>query len=404
MLSGRSLQRMPAGARPGVGTMRPVVGGQQLSMSRLFRAGAFRFFVGSTDPTIVDDIERLLLDLPTDDEPDGEMQVFSFIPSPSEPGRWDAHGPVVGVQTGLTRASAITLLITGVNLGALATEPERLHLHAGAAVRSGQAVVMSAARETGKTTTLARLVLRGWEFISDEAISIGRDDPLVTGFAKPLSIKPRGRHLVPELEAHFTPPLSQVTDDEVVHVALGAVGGRPVPAAHPHLLVFLRREAEPADGGRPVTHPVHPVDAVVRLMTETMDAGRYGARAVVELAHLAARCRCAEVQIGDPEATGDLIEELAAAPASDALPVVEIGVAGRLRPHVVSVLIDDRVVIHEPPEGSILALDPMATQIWLTLAGRNHEEPIDLEGPVVARFVEQLVALGLVAPHEAGAR
>jgi hypothetical protein len=371
-------------------------------MSRLFRAGSFRFLVGSTDPTIVDDFERLFVDLPTDGAPDGQMQVFSLVPSPSEPGHWDVHGPVVGVQTGLTRASATTLLITGVNLGALATEPERLHLHAGAAVRDGQAVVLSAARETGKTTTLARLVLRGWEFISDEAISIGRDDPLVKGFAKPLSIKPRGRHLLPELEEHLVPPLSEVADDEVVHVALGAVGGRSATAASPHLLVFLRRDAEPAEGGRPAAQPVHPVDAVVRLMAETMDAGRYGARAAVELAHLAARCRCTEVQIGDPEATVDLIEELAGAPASDARPVVEIEVAGRLRPHVVSVLIDDRVVIHAQPEGSVLALDPTATRIWLTLAGRDGGDPLDLEGPVVARFVEQLVALGLVAPHEAG--
>jgi len=66
----------------------------------------------------------------------------------------------------------------------------------------------------------------------------------------------------------------------------------------------------------------------------------------------------------------------------------------------VSVQIADRVVIHQQPEGHILALDQPATQVWLELGGWQTSEDVDLAAPVVAPFVEQLVGLGLARPVE----
>jgi ABC-type Fe3+-hydroxamate transport system substrate-binding protein len=67
--------------------------------------------------------------------------------------------------------------------------------------------------------------------------------------------------------------------------------------------------------------------------------------------------------------------------------------------HVGSVLIGERVVIHERPEGRIVALDEAATAIWLHLGGWSANDSLDLAGPVVADFVRQLVALGFVSPE-----
>lgn len=369
-------------------------------------AGALTFLVGCPDAQVIACVRDVFQDLPTVDRSSGglEAELFVLLPDGEQSGpRWSLSGPQVGSLSGMTLAEALAMLVTGVNLAALAAEPERLHLHAGAAVRRGQAVLMAAARDTGKTTTLARLVLRGWDFISDEAVSIGRDDDEVRGFPKPLSIKPGGRARVVELEQHMVPALDEVADHEVVHVPLGALGAKAVLTAEPRLVVLLRRGADERPSGMAASLPVHPADAVVHLMGETMDSARFGDRAVFELARLAVRCGCQEVIVGDPEATADHIEQLFEAPPPARLPVREMRGGPYVKENIVSVLVGDRVVIHQQPDGAILALDPPGTQVWLVLGGWEADDQVDLRGPVVAPFVDQLVALGLVEPRWPGA-
>ncbi|MGH9085223.1 MAG: hypothetical protein ACRDYW_07190, partial [Acidimicrobiales bacterium] len=167
----------------------------------------------------------------------------------------------------------------------------------------------------------------------------------------------------------------------------------------PGALVVLRRDPGAAPGVDPSSRRLHPADAVVALMGETLDAGRFGRAAVLALARLAARSRCHEVVLGDPDRTADLLEALFDGEAPEALGVIERSAAGRIEDNVVSVQIGDRLVAHEQPEGRIIALDPAATQIWLALGEWEHAE-IDLGGPVVAPFVDQLVAMGLVRHEE----
>ncbi|MGH9085716.1 MAG: hypothetical protein ACRDYW_09710, partial [Acidimicrobiales bacterium] len=200
--------------------------GAQVSMSRPLRAGAFDFLVGSDDVQIARELERLLRDLPTAEVTDtSDLPAFLILTLDRTGGgrhRYEVTGPQIGRLGPFTLAGAVTLLSTGINLGALEAEPDRLHLHAAAVVRDGKALVISAPRETGKTTTLTRLVLRGWGYISDEALSIDATADEVRGFPKPLSIKPSGRHLVPELTEHLA-PAADLDPADVAHVALGDV-------------------------------------------------------------------------------------------------------------------------------------------------------------------------------------
>lgn len=368
-------------------------------MTRPMSAGALTFVVGCSDAQVVASVEAMLQDLPTAELSDGELEAELFVLlADGRPGAnvWSLTGPEVGALAGMTLAGALAMLVTGINLAALAAEPDRLHLHAGAAVRDGRAVLMSAPRDTGKTTTLARLVLRGWDFISDEAVSISPGDDDVQGFAKPLSIKAQGRGRVPELSRHTVPPVEDVDEQDVVHVPLGALGATARPAGTPKLVVLLRRADMVGPERRAASLPLHPVDAVVHLMGETMDAGRFGPGAVRELVRLATRCCCHEVLVGEPDETAELIEELFAEAEPEPLPVRELTPGGAVADNVVSLLVGDRVVIHEQPEGRILALDAMGSQIWLQLGGWESSAAIDLAGPVVAPFVQQLAELGLV--------
>lgn len=285
-------------------------------------------------------------------------------------------------------------MVSAISRATLDLEPGRLHLHAAAAVRSGRAVIMTGPRESGKTTTLSKLAVAGWEFISDEALAIGADSTKVAGFAKPLSVKPGGRALVPELVPHLRP--GECAPGDVLHVALGAVGATSVPDAEPAVVAFLNRDMTAAHATATV-RSLAPADAVVRLMGETMDAGRYGRRAVTTLSELAARCRCAELTVGDLESTAQVVEqELDASRSGQGGEVEELTGGLGVSPHVVSVRIDDRVVIHELRGGRILALDPAGTRVWLHLGRWDPSDDIDVHGPGVRPFVEQLRGLGLL--------
>lgn len=373
------------------------VGDVNLVMSRPFSAGAFDFFIGSPDPDLTELANELFRDLPTPVANAGDFALFVLTESTDsvDNAHYVLAGPVVGSMSGLPLAGAVTMLVAAVSRASLDADPERLHLHAAGAVRGNRAAVLAAPRETGKTTTVATLVRRGWELISDEAISIGPGDEYVRGFAKPLSIKPGGRNRVPHLDPHLL-PRTGVTDDAVLHASVGATGAEVRSGARPHLVVLLRRSRDAEPEGQPFTRPMHPADAAVQLMTETMDAGRFGPYAAFELARLAARCRCHEVVVGDPEKTAETIERLFDEPAVSPLGVRELCDGTAVNPNVVSVLVGDRTVIHEQPEGRILALDEPGTEVWLKLGGWASGEDINLNGPVVAPFVQQLESLGLI--------
>ena len=154
----------------------------------------------------------------------------------------------------------------------------------------------------------------------------------------PCQIKPSGRRLVPQLTSHLL-PATDTADDSVLHVALGSVGGTACPEAAPTLIVILHLLEELDGVPRSRWQEIHPADAVVRLMAETMDAGRFGPRAVVELGRLAARCRCCELAVGTPEDAALTIEKLFEEPTNDPLPVEELHDGAHIRPNVVSLLV-----------------------------------------------------------------
>ncbi len=64
---------------------------------------------------------------------------------------------------------------------------------------------------------------------------------------------------------------------------------------------------------------------------------------------------------------------------------------------VVSLMLDDRVVVNDTVSGRILALDAGGARVWRQLGGQSAgEASIDIDGPVIGQFVTQLRELGLV--------
>jgi hypothetical protein len=379
--------RRPSGS--GLGTL-STMGARpdEMVRSRPFRAGTFDFVVETSSAHLTEVVQQLFADYPTPDRTPSELTCFTLI---------QVNGSVwqLGQPIGVTVRSlpaALAILASEVNLGSLGADPTRLHLHASGAVKADGAVVMPAARDSGKTTTIVRLALRGWCVLSDETIAIDLEAHQVCGYAKPLSVKPGGLDHLPELTPHVVPRGGDPTAD-VLHVPMSAFGAKTTGAATPRLITALTR----GPGEVPGYREVDAADMVVRLMADTLDAGRFGPGAVLSLARLAARSSCYEVMLGSPERTADLIEELfGLSTRDDAEPEALVDGSPRIPSHVVSVLIGDRAVLHDQTSGRILALDAPATKIWLALGRWSGGEAVDLDAPVESSFVEQLVALGLV--------
>lgn len=373
--------------------------------TRPFRAGGLQFVVTVPDQDVRRLVEELFDDLPAPEREDQRQQFMQIVVTESrvdapEERRFDLHAPTIGAMQALSLSAMITMLVAAVNVSVLDAETDRLHLHAAAAVRSGKAALLSGRSQTGKSTTVVHLVQQGWDLISDESVSISRDDVLIRGFPKPLSVKPTGRHLVPDVMPAAL-PRKGASHLDAVHVPLGRVGGVLREFAEPHLVALLSRTRENAASAEPVCAPIDTADAIVHLMTETFDAGRFGPDAVIHLARLASRCHCYRVDLGSPERTATAITELFSAPPVPPTTVTSLGSGGRVRRNVVSLLVGDRVVIHEQPAGRVVALDRIGSEVWLTLRGIPGADPVDLSRPQFAAFVDQLAGMGFIDGAEA---
>ena len=371
-----------------------VFGNCELHTTRPFAAGPFVFALAASDSTDARLIGSLFEDLasPLDDR---VATVFVLLRLKGDDGevRWSLSGPRLADEVVGSLSAVLVRLMSAINLCALDADPGRLHLHAALATKDGLAALLAAERDVGKTTTIAHLVVRGWTFLTDETVSVEPDAHHLSGFPKPLSIKPGGRELVEHLTPWMVPPVDDGLE-AFRFVRAGATAEVGTDAVRCHLIVLLR----PRHGGgtaAPASCPLHPADAVVGLMQETLDAERFGAT-TARLATLTAASHCFEVTLGGPADTAGLIEELFDLAPVEPLDVRVLPESGATTPGVVTVTIGDRAVVHEQRSGRIFALDAAGTRVWEHLGGWSVDPAIDRSGPGIAPFVAQLRALGVL--------
>ena len=85
---------------------------------------------------------------------------------------WGVAGGHRGNPPDVNLQAALNLLMAEFNFGALDADPGHLHLHAGLVTKDDRAVIVAADRNTGKTTTVAHLVARGWNYVTDEMVRL----------------------------------------------------------------------------------------------------------------------------------------------------------------------------------------------------------------------------------------
>lgn len=73
-----------------------------------------------------------------------------------------------------------------------------LLLHAAAVQCSGQGILLPGKSGSGKSSLTAWLLGQGGRYLSDEMVYVAGESNAISGFARPITIKKRGRHLLPE--------------------------------------------------------------------------------------------------------------------------------------------------------------------------------------------------------------
>ncbi|MBK9325158.1 MAG: HprK-related kinase A [Hydrogenophilales bacterium] len=158
----------------------------------VLRTGPFATRIHSPMPGIADGLLRLYPDFPLDD---GDFCDFHVrVGPPTGIRRWlkpqinfwhDGHSPFKPLPAN----HAFALLEWGLNWCVAGHAHHYLMLHAAVLEKNGRAVVLPGDPGAGKSTLTAALMLSGWRLLSDEITLIDRDDGLIVGLARPVSLK-----------------------------------------------------------------------------------------------------------------------------------------------------------------------------------------------------------------------
>ncbi len=158
----------------------------------VLRTGPFATRMHSSLPQVADGLLRLYADFPLEDGAFCDFHVR--VGPPKGIRRWlkpqinfwyDGHSPFKPLPAN----HAFALLEWGMNWCVAGHAHHYLMLHAAVLERGGRALVMPGDPGAGKSTLTAALMLSGWRLLSDEIALIDRDDGLLVGLGRPVSLK-----------------------------------------------------------------------------------------------------------------------------------------------------------------------------------------------------------------------
>ena len=210
------------------------------------RTGPFATRIHSPMPQVAEGLLRLYPDFPLDS---GEFSDFHVrVGSPTGLRRWlrpqinfwfDGHSPFKPLPAN----HAFALLEWGMNWCIAGHAHHYLMLHAAVLEMNGRAVVLPGDPGAGKSTLTAALMLSGWRLLSDEITLIDRDDGLLVGLARPVSLKNASidviRHAFPD--AVIGAPAYDTHKGTVAHVRPSADSvARVGEKARPAWVIFPR--------------------------------------------------------------------------------------------------------------------------------------------------------------------
>jgi len=289
---------------------------------------------------------------------------------------------------------------------ALDDRPDALHLHAMAVLCSDAAIVVAGPSGAGKSTLCATLVNNGFPYMTDEAVAIDPASLGGHGYRKPLVVKRPAFDAVRTLTG-LEPPRETGGVWDIRASDLG-----PLASDEPHpvtMLVTYRHDA----GAPARVEPAHRATMVHVLLSDALDAARFGPESLVVAARLAAGATCVEASGSDTRTIVSKLREQRHRPVENGtVSVVGPASAGRAQRRssaITSVVVDGRAVLYDPAAQRVIELDESASLWWQLLDGSplgaivsDVAAEMSTDGAqieaVATRFVDDLRSLRLLEP------
>ena len=305
LLAGSVGVRTSTGHRPAyIPPGKSDIGGQRVPaapyVTRAFCGLEYAFEVATNDLGVLDYLDEILADLSGDGH--GDPVHYELIALEGDQYLVCCEDDVV-VETGrLDRALSVLLWHINAEVVRRST-PRHPVIHAAAAIRDGMTVLLPAAPESGKTTTVAGLVASaGFRYLTDEAVAIEPATLIPRPYPKPLSVD-RGSWKV---LASLRPSHDGVVTGQW-QVRASAIRSDAVASAAP-----IRFVVEPAYDRNTATRlePVSRAVMLVRLADSTFNFQEAPERNLAVLARVLERAECYRLPISDLDEGVGLISRL----------------------------------------------------------------------------------------------
>jgi len=186
-----------------------------------------------------------------------------------------------------------------------------LVLHAATLERNGRAIMLIGPSGSGKSTLCASLALSGWRLLSDEFALFSLEDGLLSGLARPISLKNQSIELIARRfpDSRLGSPSGTLLKGTVAHVrpspeSVERVDQRAVPG----WFVFVKYEP---DSPAHLT-PSRKGMAMMRIASYAFNYGILGRQGFETLGSAIQQCECYHLRYSELDEVIPLLDEMTA--------------------------------------------------------------------------------------------
>lgn len=274
-------------------------------MTAVHAALGYRFTVTCTDQRLQAHVDQMLAGLAvTDDHGGHDHRIDRYTVDTREPGPFALRLDGEVLVSSASPADPLAHLLHQVNLRAVEHSDHLTLLHAAAACAPAGPVVFPAAMESGKSTLVTALALRGWPYVTDEILAL-RSSGEVVPYPRAISLDPGSWTMFPDLRPAPDPGVAPLLPNQW-QVSVPSAGGRVADSpAGPASVVFP--SYTPGQHSR--LEPITPLAGLHRLLGTTFRLERHPQRDLSVLAALVDARPCYLLAVGELGGACDLLEE-----------------------------------------------------------------------------------------------
>lgn len=208
-----------------------------------------------------------------------------------------------------SRRSVLPHVEWAINAAVAASLPRFYQIHAGVVARDGAGLILPANPQSGKSTLVARLVTRGWDYLSDEFALIDPGTLRLAPYPKSVCIK-HGSFGVLEgfgVRLDRYPEYDKGAKGRVRLINAQDLRPHETPRDVPVRMVVFPRYA---DRGQPVVRPVSRAFSLFQLLNVSFTFSRFRARSLDVLGEVVRGAACYQLETGGIDAACEAIERL----------------------------------------------------------------------------------------------